>query len=353
MGSRKSVSPGSNGSGHHAERSLLEAAANAHRNDPLATVLAGRGLGPYRGYGEILEAVGDLERRGARLRVIGRSVKREPLFAIHLGAAQAPRVRTTVVLAGLHPTEWIGVETALRLLDRLVSRDLGERAVVAIPVANPDGYVRVEGNLRKRRRRFERHNAHGVDLNRNFDARWGKQRLVQRLVPWVFAPGQRPFSEPESEAVAHSLHDRRVDRAVSLHSFGGAVLYPQAGSLWPIADAAEHRAWATRIARAADRRPYRALPCAWWAYGIAQGGLELDWFHERHGAISLLVECSRGGIGFRSALGRNGLRVGGLGRLFEPFAWFNPPDIEAVTWPLAEALEPFVRGERLRRDEAG
>ncbi len=65
---------------------------------------------------------------------------------------------------------------------------------------------------------------------------------------------------------------------------------------------------------------------------MTQGGLELDWLHQRHGALSLVVECSRGGIGLHPS------------RLFQPFAWYNPRRIGEVTAPLVEALAPYVRG---------
>ena len=315
-------------------RAALRAALVAHRRPALSRLLARRGLGPYRGYGEMLEAVERLVDRGARLSLLGRSVRGEPLFGLRFGA-EDPREqsRTGVVLSGVHPMEWIGIEVHLALLERLVAADLGGRSVLAVPIVNPDGLLRVEMNLREGRRRFVRHNAHGVDLNRNFDARWGYRSLAQRLLWFLFSPGKHAASEPEVAAIAHALSARRVDRAVSLHSFGGAVLYPPAGSLWPVVDRDEHRAWATRIARAADpQRPYRAMSLIRFGCGFRQGGLELDWFHERHGALSLLVECSRGGVGLRPS------------RLLDPFAWYNPPRIHDVAPPLVDALSPFVKG---------
>jgi len=312
--------------------SAIRAARRAHEAPPLAPLLAPRRLGPYRGYAEMLGAIEALAERGARLSIIGRSVKGEPIVAVHLGA-ERPNVRTTVTLSGVHPIEWIGVEVHLGLLARLVERRLDGRSLVAVPIVNPDGVVRVEGHLRAGRRRFARHNAHGVDLNRNFDARWGERGVWQRLFPFVFSPGSRPASEPEVAAIAHHVASRRIDRALSLHSFGGAVLYPPAASLWPIRDAAEHRAWARRIAEAADARAYRAVPAAWWVPGSTAGGLELDWFHDRHGAVSLLVECSRRNAGLHPA------------RLFQPFAWFNPRRPAAVVAALVEAVLPYVRGD--------
>jgi hypothetical protein len=178
-----------------------------------------------------------------------------------------------------------------------------------------------------------RHNANGVDLNRNFDARWGHKNLLAKLIPWVFKPGSHPASEPEVASIAYLLGQRRVDRALSLHSFGGVVLYPSSHSVWPVADADEHRQWATSIGRRADARAYRSLPSAWFGLGFTMGGLELDWFHQRHGALSLLVECSRGGFGLTAQ------------KLFEPFAWFNPANLTEVTQRIAHATLPFIRGD--------
>jgi hypothetical protein len=316
-------------------RSLLGAAVRAHKRPALSRLLEPRGLGRYRGYGELLDAIDHLAERGARVVPIGRSVGGEPLLSLHLGAERVDaHTRTSVILSCVHPIEWIGVETHLALLDRLVGEDLGGRSLISIPIVNPDGLLRVEMDLRSGRRRFVRHNARGVDLNRNFDANWEKKGIGQRIFSRTFAGGTRAASEPEVEAIAHALSARRIDRAVSLHSSGGAVLYPSAYSWLPVLDAPEHRIWAKRVARAADpEKPYRALPAALFSLGMTASGLELDWFHDRHGAVSLLVECSRRGFGLRPS------------RLFSPFAWFNPPDIEGCVAPLVAALTPFVRGD--------
>ncbi len=312
----------------------LEQARQRHRAQPLVRTIGARGLGPYRGYAELLAAMGRLRRDGARLAKLGDSVRGEPILALELGqAGPVPCSRTSVVLAGLHPIEWIGVETALTLTERLLARPLENRSVLVVPMANPDGLLRVERNLRAGRRRFVRHNAHGVDLNRNFDVRWGHKNLLARLVPWVFRPGSHPASEPEVTAITEAVDSRRVDRALSLHSFGGAVLYPSGHTMTPIADADEHRDWARRIATRADRRPYRAVPSWRFGFGATMGGLEIDWFHRRHGTVSLLAECSRGGLGLRPS------------RLLDPFAWFNPPQPGSVALRIAEATADFVAGE--------
>lgn len=331
---RSSSSPGTSVPVDVDGREVARTTAEKHRRPPLARTLADGRLGAYRGFGELMDAVERLGERGARIREVGRSVRGEPILAVHLGN-EAPSARTGVVLAGVHPIEWIGIEACLALLERLAGTDLGERAVVAFPIVNPDGLLRVEQTLRERKRRWIRHNARGVDLNRNFDAHWNERGLPERVLPWIFARGAAPASEPEVAAVGFALAERRVDRAISLHSFGGAVLFPPAHSVWPVPDYAEHRAWARTVAGAARDKPYRALPCSWWSMGMTHHGLELDWFHERHGAVSLLVECE------------GGPDLASLSRLTHPFAWFNPLEAARVASRVAGAALPFVKGDPL------
>ncbi len=318
-------------------KQALDRAIERHQKPPLALELERRGLGPYRGYGEMLAALRDLSRRGARMGVAGKSVNGEPLFWVSVGPPDAKRV--SALLSGLHPTEWIGIETHFALLSRLVDRPPERRRVVSLVVANPDGVVRVGDNLRVQRRRFVRHNARRVDLNRNFPSFWGRFSLARWVLGPLFAGGRGPASEPEIRAITSLFKPEMVDRALSLHSFGGVVLYPY-GARWraPL-DVEDHRRWARLIAGRADRRrPYRAVQSARWVPGFTAPGMELDWFHDHHGALSLLVECSRGGLGLPRISPK---------KLLEPFAWFNPPEPGQVALDIAAAVEAFVRGEPL------
>jgi len=320
-------------SSNDAERRLVKS-IDRHRAGPLALTLERRELGPYRGYSEMLLALRELRERGARLDVIGESVDGEPLFALAIGAADSKR--TSVLLSGLHPMEWIGIETQLALLDRLVEKPPVDRRIVSIAIANPDGVIQVEQNLRLIRHRFVRFNRRRVDLNRNFPSYWGRFSLLKLLPQRFYRPGTGPASEPEVRAITSYLKGSMVDRAVSFHSFGGFVLHPYGALVRAPLDVAEHRRWARYIARRADpRRPYRVLQSSHWVPGVTAPGMELDYFHDQHGALSLLIECSRGG---------QDLLPPRLGKLIEPFAWFNPPRPDACAPAIAAATEPFVRG---------
>jgi hypothetical protein len=102
----------------------LEKARLKNVAPPLGPVLAARGLGPYRGYAELLGQLGGLSTRGYRLHRIGKSAHGEPIFALHLGPSlsRSPERRDPSV----HLSD--GVEVHLRLLERPPGQDLGDRS---------------------------------------------------------------------------------------------------------------------------------------------------------------------------------------------------------------------------------
>lgn len=83
-----------------------------------------------------------------------------------------------------------------------------------LPSLNPDGEARPgipDGRL----------NDHGVDLNRNWDANWKATWLTAGC--WNMMPvsaGEKPFSEPETKALADFLIRTQVKVLISYHSAG-------------------------------------------------------------------------------------------------------------------------------------
>src|SRR5690348_16045471 len=93
-------------------------------------------------------------------RAIGTSVEGRPLVAIELGAGE----KVSLVLAGIHPIEWIGVEVALTLAERIAASPPRDRRVVIVPVINVDVHAQVGDDVARGRRRYHRTNRRGVDL---------------------------------------------------------------------------------------------------------------------------------------------------------------------------------------------
>lgn len=126
---------------------------------------------------------------------IGESVEGRPIESVRFGAGPAP----VLLLATIHGDEAAGTPLMQELARRLALAPelVGDGAVRIVPVVNPDGVARAT-----------RHNARGVDLNRNFPAA-------------NFRPGARrgaePLSEPESRTLAELIERERPSRVLSFH----------------------------------------------------------------------------------------------------------------------------------------
>lgn len=278
----------------------------------------------YRGLDDLTRQVDEIGVRARKIQ-LGTSVEGRPLVAWDVGEGS----RVSVLLAGIHAMEWIGVEVGLALFRQLAADPPEDRVVRVHPLVNPDGYARVERELREGKRNFTRTNARGVDLNRNWPTHW-KSRARMLALPFLGDGGPHPRSEPEVDAVVAGLDAiGSIDRALSLHSFGRKVLYPYGGVWRRVQDYERHLEAAEQVARALE---YDAVQSARWVPGAFAPGMELDHLHDAYGALSLLVECSRGGL--------RGTRPGSW---VHPFRWFNPPDPGRIVSRLAPVLDAFLR----------
>lgn len=295
-------------------------------------------IGPYRSYGELVDEQSALAERGARIAVEGRTPAGRPIVALEFGPESAETI--SVVIAGVHAMEWIGVEVGRAIAAQLAADPPRDRRVVIFPLLNPDGYATAEADLRAARRRFRRTNAHGVDLNRNFPTHWRRFHLRSRVVPPLGDGGIAPGSEPEVAAVVRRL-DRevdagaKIDRAISLHSFGRKILYPFGGRFRAPPDRDRLRAEAKALR---DRMPsYEVVQVARWVPGAFAHGLEIDHLYVRYGATALLIELSSGGV-----------RALDPSSWAHPLRWFNPRDPETAVAEVLPALEGFVRATARR-----
>ena len=141
-----------------------------------------------------------------------RSVEGRAIRVVELGRGP----RWVAVIGGIHQGNEANTTDLVKLLlDHfranldLIPDDVG---LALIPDLNPDGAVA-----------GTRENANGVDLNRNWDTDWqpdsyGPSGLV------VGGGGSRPFSEPETRALARYLVDRPFVAAIFYHSRGALVV---------------------------------------------------------------------------------------------------------------------------------
>ena len=167
-------------------------------------------------------------------RIYGRSAEGRPLFAMFLGRHEFP---VGISQYAIHAREWITTLLAFSHLER----GIGRGGVWVLPLTNPDGALLSQigiSTLSQTRRAFAlalnggnydfslwKANAEGVDLNVNFDARWGTGAKN------VFAPatenyvGKAPLCAPESRALWQFTEEVSPDFTVSWHTKGEEIYW--------------------------------------------------------------------------------------------------------------------------------
>jgi protein MpaA len=133
----------------------------------------------------------------ARAEVIGRSVRGRPIRLLERGSPENERV--VLVVGCIHGDECSGLAVTRRLAR---ARSPRRFHLWIVPVLNPDGHAA-----------RTRQNARGVDLNRNFPARW--RAAGRRWDPEY--PGPRPLSEPETRVARRVVLRLRPDVTIWYH----------------------------------------------------------------------------------------------------------------------------------------
>ncbi|MET0595272.1 MAG: M14 family metallopeptidase [Polyangiaceae bacterium] len=252
--------------------------------------------------------------------IAGTSVEGRPLLRWDLGTAGKKAVLLTALMHGI---EVIGSLALLDVIERLSSGTeparllLDNAHIVVLPIVNPDAYASNMGKIAAGGRAWQRCNANGVDLNRNFP-RLSAERMLHpfsgssfRASPHYLGP--HALSEPESRAVHAAAVATQPCLSLAFHSFGEMLLYPWAYSARPNERAAHYQLLASAMASAIGPFPYRARQ-ARQLYPVL-GDMD-DWLDAHLGTLALTVEVSRPDLALRD--GR---------QLLNPFCWMNPEGI--------------------------
>jgi hypothetical protein len=136
-----------------------------------------------------------------------------------------------------HSREVMTPEIARDLMDYLLSNygsdpqvtDWVDRTEIwVLPIHNPDGsnhVFTVDDSWRKNRRN-NGDGSWGVDLNRNYDWRWGACNGSSGATSSQAYRGPAPESEPETVAITDLARQERPVIDLSYHTYGELVLYP-------------------------------------------------------------------------------------------------------------------------------
>ncbi|HEX6678478.1 MAG TPA: M14 family zinc carboxypeptidase [Actinomycetes bacterium] len=230
-----------------------------------AEVQAAAGFNVWRSYdqpGGIRDQMYDLARRNpqlVKLEVLGKTGQGREYIALKV-TQDAREVRdgsrpAVLYVSTYHAREWISTEVNRRLLnwyvdrwranDKTVKGLLKSNELWFVLVHNPDGYQYTfdverlwRKNLRDNDGNGKIDSNDGVDPNRNHSEHWRyDDEGSSSLFPSQTYRGTAPESEPETRAMVGLFDKVHFKFAISYHSFGPLLLYPQGWqTLTPTAD---------------------------------------------------------------------------------------------------------------------
>jgi hypothetical protein len=230
-----------------------------------AAAQAAAGFTVWRSYDEpggIRDQMYDIARRNpqlVKLEVLGKTRQGREYIALKVtqGAREvADGTRpATLYAATHHAREWISTEVDRRLLnwyidrwranDRAVRQLLKDNELWFVLVHNPDGYQYTFDTERLWRKNLRDNDGNGtinsndgVDPNRNYAEHWNYDNEgSSSLFPSETYRGPAPESEAETKAMVSLFDKVHFRMAISYHSFGPLLLYPQGWqTLTPSAD---------------------------------------------------------------------------------------------------------------------
>ncbi|MGH2778553.1 MAG: M14 family metallopeptidase, partial [Actinomycetota bacterium] len=206
---------------------------------------------PYDGAGGIEDELRQIARRNpqiTKLVSLGTTHEGREILALRVtqGARGVPTGERPAVLyqGTTHAREWISTEVTRRLMlwyidawktSKMVKTLLQNTELWFVPVVNPDGYQYTFDSERLWRKNLRDNNENGavdgsdgVDLNRNYPEHWNydEEGSSSEFTSETYR-GPAPGSEPETQASIGLFDAVDFQFAISYHSFGQLLLYPQ------------------------------------------------------------------------------------------------------------------------------
>lgn len=181
------------------------------------------------------------------LELIGKSVEGRNIHALKVGTGK----KMILMDASTHAREHMTTNVLMEMIDQYTvayatNSNLGKynvRSILSnvsiwfVPMVNPDGVTLVQygPNAMKNPEQVKqinkyssnygrwKANARGVDINRNFDARWAG--LAKGSPSWDMYRGPAPFSEPESKALGQFMLKYPFKSNFAIHSSGQVIFW--------------------------------------------------------------------------------------------------------------------------------
>ena len=148
--------------------------------------------------------------------VIGKSVFNNPIYYMAIKKTETPKI---ILTYSIHAREYITALLSLKQIKRFsMSAKFG--TAYFVPLINPDGV-----QIAQKENPLYKANGRGVDLNVNFDARWGtgeKNAFNSGAENYI---GKSPFSEPETMAIRDFTLKITPDLTISYHAKGEEIYW--------------------------------------------------------------------------------------------------------------------------------
>jgi carboxypeptidase T len=250
---------------------------------------------------------------------IGKSVEGRDIWALRINPAEkgaTPSARPgAFFMANHHAREHLTNEVALLfavwLLENKgspeVKKYLDTLDIHIIPVTNPDGkeFDIATGKYRwwRKNRGVNAGGSYGVDLNRNYDARWCEAGASNSPSADTYC-GPKAFSEPETRAIRDFVLARpNIKTLLSYHTYSELILYPWAGSAEPLENKTDLKVFETMARQFAGFTGY--VPQQSSDLYVATGDTT-DWAYMAGGIFAFTFELTPkrwGGGGFYPGAG--------------------------------------------------
>ncbi|MBS3819268.1 zinc carboxypeptidase [bacterium] len=211
---------------------------------PLGSMSSQNGInGAYHSYSELERDLLTLEEKHpqtVKVFNIGDTLEKRNIYALKISDhVQMDEQEAEVIFLGCHHArEWISVEVPLLLgkhlaenysTDPQIQEIVNQSEIWIVPLVNPDGlhYSIYFYRYWRKNRRNNEDGTYGVDLNRNYDYKWGfdNKGSSPQSSSNVYR-GNSPFSEPETQSIRDLFSIKNFQALISYHSYSQIILYP-------------------------------------------------------------------------------------------------------------------------------
>ena len=192
-------------------------------------------------YHKLQDDVSYMAHFGVETGSIGESELGRAIPYIHVGGESGKQI---IVTGGIHAREHVSsllvIRQAIYILNNFPSADLKTDGIYFVPMVNPDGNLicafgenAVPKSRRARLKEINgnapfslfKANANCVDLNTNFDARWGEGKHNVKTPSSANYIGRFPFSESETRALKDFTLKVKPAATVSYHAIGREIYW--------------------------------------------------------------------------------------------------------------------------------